>query len=247
MPLNMAKVKSAGFTPVIVAGADLLALLRPEERPGRVGCQAVLVGVEGVLVEVGEIETRSWRKLACELGAVVDPAENFRRRSPAECLQGLLGPVGREMDAIEKSMLLDRRREHWAEMLGELGPRDVVAGAGELLGQLREMGIKVACVPSCGGTRRALEAVGIEAWFDLIAEGSLLAAADELGVRAGLCVVIERAETVLAEARGAGMRAVSVAGDPAMGYLADGNVKAIGEIRPGMLDLIALRARSAKI
>ena len=181
--------------------------------------RAVLWDLDGVLVDSAPFHFQAWRELFASLGRELSEGEfqrTFGLRNDA-ILRELLG----DLPAAEAKRLAARKEELFRR--AALGNISSLPGALELLGALREQGLKLALVSSTpyGNIDLILGSLGVEGAFDVIVgeedvtrgkpdpEGFLLAAR-RLGVPPDECGVIEDAPAGVEAAKAAGMRCVGV-------------------------------------
>jgi beta-phosphoglucomutase len=268
MPLNAQKVKSPHLsqgqntlrTPPAPAPAqksadDLFAAwilgtpARVPKRSSRLGLQAVLFDLDGVLVDTAEFHYRAWKRLADDLGIPFDRQLNhaFRGVGRMECLEKLLRQHSRCFVAEEKRLLAERKNTYYLELVHTLTPADLEDGALALATALRTISthgaaspdpVRLAVVSASRNARLVLNLLAIEDWFDAIIDGSdvtrgkphpqgFLLAADRLRVLPQHCVVVEDADAGLAAARAAGMACVGVGNGVGP---CDLHVQAVGEL-----------------
>jgi HAD superfamily hydrolase (TIGR01509 family) len=181
------------------------------------GVRAVLLDMDGTLVDSDAAVERAWVAWAGEFG--VDPAAALAiaHGSPAEStVHRLLAELDTDAVAAAAQRQLDLQYDDLV---------DVVAapGAGELLGTLDTLGLPWAVVTSADArlAKARLDAVGIDppalvTSEDVRAgkpdpEGYLLAAR-RLGVAPAACLVVEDSEPGLAAGRAAGARTAALRG-----------------------------------
>jgi HAD superfamily hydrolase (TIGR01509 family) len=192
------------------------------------GLSAVLLDMDGTLVDSDAAVERAWVAWAAEHG--VDPAAALAiaHGSPAQSTVGRLLPrLDAEGVAAAGQRQLDLQYDDLA---------DVVAaqGAGELLATLAALRLPWAVVTSADArlAKARLDAAGIDPPVLVTAddiragkpdpEGYLIAA-KRLGVPPAACLVVEDSEPGLAAGRAAGARTAALrglAGDVAIGDLA---------------------------
>ncbi|MDY6899406.1 MAG: HAD-IA family hydrolase, partial [Cyanobacteriota bacterium] len=97
----------------------------------------------------------------------------------------------------------------------------LLPGAGNLIAELREQGVKIALGSASKNARTVIEKLGIADKFDVIADGNsvqrskpapdlFLYAASELGLEPAQCVVVEDATSGIEAALGAGMLTIGI-------------------------------------
>ncbi len=260
MPLDLRKVKCGGAEHTVSGGGprggksvdEVFAawIIGPQGGGGgtaqvpvkskRVGVQAVLFDLDGVLVDTARFHYLAWKRLADELGIVFNEKVNdgFRGVGRMECLEKLLGAFGKSVAMEEKVILAERKTAFYLERVMTLGPGDLFAGARGLAMELRACGVRMGLVSASRNARLVVGLLGIEGWFDAIVDGGevargkpdpegFLRCARKLRVEAEQCVVVEDAEAGIRAGQGAGMMCVGIGGS-AVG--ADVTVRSVGEL-----------------
>ncbi|MCJ7811288.1 MAG: HAD family phosphatase [Dehalococcoidia bacterium] len=182
--------------------------------------KAVLWDMDGVLVDTAPFHFQAWRELFQSLDkgfADADFRRTFGLRNDA-ILRDILG----ELTPAEVERLAQRKEGLYREKIE--GRVTAIPGAIDLLRRLQQGGRKMAIVSSAPGenVRAVLRSLGLEGVFEAVVaeeaalkgkpdpQGFLLAA-EELGVAAGECVVIEDAPGGVEAAKKAGMRCIGLA------------------------------------
>jgi len=182
--------------------------------------KAVLWDMDGVLVDTAPFHFQAWRELFQSLDkgfADADFRRTFGLRNDA-ILRDILG----ELTPAEVERLAQRKEGLYREKIE--GRVTAIPGAIDLLRRLQQGGRKMAIVSSAPGenVRAVLRSLGLEGVFGAVVaeedalkgkpdpQGFLLAA-EELGVAAGECVVIEDAPGGVEAAKKAGMRCIGLA------------------------------------
>jgi HAD superfamily hydrolase (TIGR01509 family) len=182
--------------------------------------KAVLFDLDGVLVDSERISSKASDEVLAEFGIVQTPEEKrlvFGRRT----YDNYKAAVDARGLSIDPQVIVDRKMEIFKKMIkGQLKP---LPGVLDLLGQLKDAGIKVAVVSSSPLERvnASLEEVGLILEFDIIVSGDccilgkpnpepFLMAAERLGVKPKDCVVVEDAEAGVLAGKSGGMKVVAV-------------------------------------
>ena len=180
---------------------------------------AVILDMDGVLVDSADAHFRSWRLLAEEIGGAVTEEQftaSFGRQN-RDIIPILFGDVSQ----TRMSELADRKEELYRTLVEQDTP--ILPGAVELVEALREAGVPLA-VGSAGPRANIdliLTAMGATEWIAVVVSGDDVArgkpdpqvftlCAQRLGVEPERCVVIEDAPVGIQAARAAGTRAVAV-------------------------------------
>lgn len=188
---------------------------------------AVLLDMDGTLVDSDAAVERAWTVWANEYGVEPAVAIAIAHGSPAESTVGHLLP---ELDAEAIAVSAARQLEHQYHDLSDVTPS---TGAHELLAVLARLGIPWAVVTSADArlAKARLGAAGMPApllvTFEDVTAGKpdpqgYLLAAEALGVAPGRCLVVEDAEPGLDAGRAAGAMTAALkglAGDLRLDYL----------------------------
>ncbi len=140
--------------------------------------KAVIFDLDGVLTDTAEFHYRSWQRLADEEGFAFsrDKNEQLRGVSRQRSLELILeGQAAVEQGRFAE--MLDRKNRYYQEMLTQIDHGHLLPGIPELLDALRQAGVRVAVGSASKNARPVLEALGIAAQFDVIADGYSVAQA----------------------------------------------------------------------
>ena len=180
---------------------------------------AVLLDMDGTLVDSDAAVERAWTVWANEYGVEPAAAIAIAHGSPAESTVGHVLP---ELDAEAIAVSAARQLELQYDDLSDVTPS---TGAHELLAVLARLGIPWAVVTSADArlAKARLGAAGITApllvTFEDVTAGKpdpqgYLLAAEALGVAPGRCLVVEDAEPGLDAGRAAGAMTAALKGLP---------------------------------
>ncbi len=185
--------------------------------------KAVIFDLDGVIVCTDDCHYMGWKKLADDEGIYFDRSINERQRgvSRMESLEVLLEKAEKEYTDEEKLEMATRKNEYYKEFIKELSPKDILPGVMEFTEFLKKNSIKIAIGSSSKNTPAILKNVGLENYFDAVADGNditkskpdpevFLTAANKLGVPAFDCLVVEDADAGVQAALAAGMDVIGV-------------------------------------
>ena len=200
----------------VVPGTDVTLPTGPELR-------GVVFDLDGVVTDTAELHYQAWQELADHLGVPFD-----RRRNEAlkgvdrmRSLQLILEGSGLVLSEGELRELAERKNRRYVELLGRLGPGDVLPGVRELLDDLDAAGVLIALGSASRNAPTVLSRLGLTERFAAVVDPALVfrgkpepetfeRAAHALGLLTDECVGVEDAAAGVAAVVGAGMAAVGV-------------------------------------
>ncbi len=183
--------------------------------------KAVILDLDGVIVDTAEYHYRAWKRLADEEGIAFSRSDNeaLRGVSRRESLKIML--ADRTVTEDRAQAMMDRKNAYYRDMLRSLTPHDLLPGVAPLLAELRAAGLKVAIASASRNAPEVVERLAIADSLDLLAHGGLVARAKpapdlflytarNLATPAAQCAVIEDAAAGIEAARNVGMVAIGV-------------------------------------
>jgi beta-phosphoglucomutase len=199
----------------------------PDSTPQPSSIKAVIFDLDGVLVDTARYHDQAWEELATGFGYALTEADRhaLKGRSRADSLEYILEQAGWEdADPAQKSRWLQAKNARYLELVEELTPHDAAEGAQDLLGRLREAGIKLALGSASQNATKVLSKIGMEGAFDSVVDGTRTTrskpdpqvfemAASDLGLEPKDCIVIEDAQAGIQAALAGGFRTIGL-GDP---------------------------------
>lgn len=212
--------------------------------------------MDGVLVDSAEAHRRAWQQLGDDIGTPFS-AELFQRtfgQRNASIIPTWLGDV-----TPERFAELDARKEALYRQVVRQGAVRVYGGVRDLLGALRELGVRLAIASSGPRENIALviDVMGVGALIDAVVAAEdvhrgkpdpqmFVMAAERVGVPASGCAVIEDSVHGIEAARRAGALAVAVLTSTPREQLvtagADVVVGEVGDLKAGeLIELVRRR------
>ncbi len=169
--------------------------------------KAVIFDLDGVIVSTDDCHYEAWQQLADRQGIYFDREINQRLRgvSRMESLEILLERANRPYTEDEKNAMATEKNEEYKRLVMKLTPSAILPGALETLKKLKDKGVLIAIGSSSKNTPIILKQIGLEGYFDAVADGNhiknskpdpevFLLAAKLLNLPAENCLVVEDAD-----------------------------------------------------
>ena len=185
--------------------------------------RGVIFDLDGVIVSTDDCHYLAWQRMADEEGIGFDRNINERLRgvSRMDSLNIILEKATRAYSEAEKEAMAARKNAYYVALIGKLTPQDILPGAMDVLAALRGIGIRVAIGSSSRNTPVILKQIGLESYFDAVADGNhitrskpdpevFLLAASLLSLAPADCLVVEDADAGVEAALAGGMKALGV-------------------------------------
>ncbi|MEG1585328.1 MAG: beta-phosphoglucomutase [Bacteroidales bacterium] len=193
--------------------------------------------LDGVLVDTAKYHYQAWKSIADEMGFDFTEEDNERLKGVSRMASlDILLSIGKitltESEKQEKAAVKNSR---YLEYILKMTPAEVLPGVSDFLQTLHEKGILIALGSASKNARTILKQVGLESFFDAIADGNNVTHAKpdpEVFLKAAClaetpvdeCIVFEDAVAGIEAAHRARMRCVGV-GDPAVLAAADFHIR----------------------
>lgn len=202
-----------------------------QKRPLSFFLDAVLLDLDGVIVDTAHLHFQAWRYVAEKNGLTLSEAQN-------EALKGLSRMDSLRMiyalhnaplpDAPTLEAIAEVKNRWYVDALKTLSAKDVLPGVLSLLETLRAHHIKTAVASSSKNAKTILAYIGLQDAFDTIVDGwsiekskpdpeVFLKAAERLHARPERTLVIEDAASGVDAARAAGMCVLGVGRNEQLG------------------------------
>jgi beta-phosphoglucomutase len=189
------------------------------------GC---IFDLDGVIVDTARYHFLAWKRLADQLDIKFSEKDNERLKgvSRMDSLEIILELGNLKPDRRNKEGFAALKNKWYVDYISRMTPREILPGSLEFIGEIRKTGIKTAIGSASKNTPMILERVGIEEFFDAVADGNIvhkakpdpevfLAAARMIGIEPQYCVVFEDAIAGVQAALNAGMACVGI-GSPSV-------------------------------
>ena len=183
--------------------------------------KAIIFDLDGVLTDTSEYHYKAWKRLADDEGIPFTKEENDKYLRGVARRESLMYIIrGRTYSEAQIQEMMDRKNRYYVEMVESMTPKDLVAGGRELLGEIREAGIKVAIASASKNCRTVLKLLDIISYMDGIADGNSVVnskPAPDIFVYAAGLVQINTPDCLGVEDADAGIEAIKTAGMQALG------------------------------
>ncbi|MGZ3617843.1 MAG: beta-phosphoglucomutase [Ktedonobacteraceae bacterium] len=183
--------------------------------------KAIIFDLDGVLTDTSEYHYKAWKRLADGEGIPFSKEENDKYLRGVARRESLMYIIrGRRYSEAQIQEMMERKNRYYIEMMESMTPKDLVAGGRELLGEIREAGIKVAIASASKNCRTVLERLEIASYFDGIADGNSVVnskPAPDIFIYAAGLVQIPTPNCLGVEDADAGIEAIKTAGMQALG------------------------------
>ena len=187
--------------------------------------RAVIFDLDGVVVDSARFHFAAWKKLADRLSIPFGPEENERLKgvSREASLNIILSLAKQPLNLTdEQKAEMARTKNRWyVELIGGIGPEDMLPGVLNFINECRDSGLKTAIASASKNTPTIIRALRAESLFDTIVDGNrvseakpdpqvFLQAAIDLEEAPADCVVFEDASAGVEAAIAAGMKCIGV-------------------------------------
>lgn len=185
--------------------------------------KAVIFDLDGVIVSTDELHYLAWKFISDQEHIEFSKTINHRLRgvSRMASLEIILEKANRTYSNEEKEALAEKKNNYYIELLSSLTPKDILPHVLEVLGKLKDKGIKIAIGSSSKNAKAILKQIKLTDIFDEIADGNdikkskpapdvFLIAAKKLGLNPKHCAVVEDAIVGIEAAKAAQMTAIAV-------------------------------------
>lgn len=185
--------------------------------------RAIIFDLDGVICSTDRYHYLAWKALADRLGIPFDEQKNklLRGVSRMESLEIILGDRSSHFSEQEKWELAEEKNRIYREYLQTMCPSDLSEDTRYALQTLRKRGYLLAIGSSSKNTRQILTQLGLEHFFDAVADGTQITrskpdpevfflAASLLGISPEQAIVIEDAESGVQAAETGHFRVIGI-------------------------------------
>lgn len=185
--------------------------------------RAIIFDLDGVICSTDRYHYLAWKALADRLGIPFDEQKNklLRGVSRMESLEIILGDRSSHFSEQEKWELAEEKNRIYREYLQTMRPSDLSEDTRYALQTLRKRGYLLAIGSSSKNTRQILTQLGLEHFFDAVADGTQITqskpdpevfflAASLLGISPEQAIVIEDAESGVQAAETGHFRVIGI-------------------------------------
>ena len=185
--------------------------------------KAVIFDLDGVVCSTDRYHYQAWKQLADELGVFFNEEINNRLKgvSRMESLDIILEKSNKKYSIEEKQKLATKKNDTYRNLLKNMDDHDVSSDVLKTLYFLKRNDIKIAIGSSSKNTMFILERIGLDNYFDAIADGTqiskskpdpevFLLAAKKLCLDPKDCIVVEDAKTGIDAANAGGFISVGI-------------------------------------
>lgn len=185
--------------------------------------RAIIFDLDGVICSTDRYHYLAWKALADRLDIPFDEQKNklLRGVSRMESLEIILGDRSSHFSEQEKWELAEEKNRIYREYLQTMRPSDLSEDTCYALQTLRKRGYLLAIGSSSKNTRQILTQLGLEHFFDAVADGTQITrskpdpevfflAASLLGISPEQAIVIEDAESGVQAAETGHFRVIGI-------------------------------------
>lgn len=185
--------------------------------------RAIIFDLDGVICSTDRYHYLAWKALADRLDIPFDEQKNklLRGVSRMDSLEIILGNRSSHFSEKEKWELAEKKNRIYREYLQTMRPSDLSEDTRYALQTLRKRGYLLAIGSSSKNTRQILAQLGLEHFFDAVADGTQITrskpdpevfflAASLLGISPEQAIVIEDAESGVQAAETGHFRVIGI-------------------------------------
>ena len=185
--------------------------------------KACLFDLDGVLVDTAIYHFQAWKMLGENFNYQLTEEQNEQLKgvSRVESLNRILDWANYSATSEQKEAWLIEKNENYLQLISTMNPAEILPGVLDFLGQIKELGYKIALGSASKNSEVILTKTGLLPWFDLIIDGNkvtkskpdpevFLKGAEGLGFQPEECIVFEDAQAGVEAAKKGGMKAIGI-------------------------------------
>lgn len=185
--------------------------------------KACLFDLDGVLVDTAIYHFQAWKMLGENFNYQLTEEQNEQLKgvSRVESLNLILDWANYSATAEQKEAWLIEKNENYLQLISNMNPAEILPGVLDFLGQIKELGYKIALGSASKNSEVILTKTGLLPWFDLIIDGNkvkkskpdpevFLKGAEGLGFQPEECIVFEDAQAGVEAAKKGGMKTIGI-------------------------------------
>ena len=185
--------------------------------------KACLFDLDGVLVDTAIYHFQAWKMLGENFNYQLTEEQNEQLKgvSRVESLNRILDWANYSATSDQKEAWLIEKNENYLQLISNMNPAEILPGVLDFLGQIKELGYKIALGSASKNSEVILTKTGLLPWFDLIIDGNkvtkskpdpevFLKGAEGLGFKPEECIVFEDAKAGVEAAKKGGMKAIGI-------------------------------------
>ena len=179
--------------------------------------KGVIFDLDGVICSTDEYHYLAWKALADRLGVPFDRERNslLRGVSRMASLKIILEKADQPYSEAEKAAFAEEKNALYRRFLGAMSPADLPEDVRNTLLALQKAGLKLAIGSSSRNTRFILERIGLDGFFDAVADGTCIAHSKphpEVFLTAAGMLALSPCDCLVVEDAHAGVEAASAGG-----------------------------------
>ena len=179
--------------------------------------KGIIFDLDGVICSTDEYHYLAWKALADRLGIPFDRERNnlLRGVSRMASLEIILEKSCTTYSDVEKAAFAEEKNATYRKLLGRMSPKDLSDDVQDTLKALRASDIKLAIGSSSKNTPFILERIGLESFFDAVADGNCITHSKphpEVFLKAAEMISLSPQDCLVVEDAHAGVEAAIVGG-----------------------------------
>ena len=192
--------------------------------------KAVIFDLDGVVTDTAEYHYQSWKLPLKEEGIDFSKKDNEKLRGLSRRVSVKTIAQTKEIDFSreKENEIMKKKNDYYNEMIVDLDKSDMINGIHEILLDLKNKNYKLAVASASCNAKKVIKSLELNHFFEIVADGNsvnkskpapdlFLFTANNLGVPAKHCLVIEDSKAGVIGAKKAGMKVVGVGPEERIG------------------------------